>query len=254
VSGEITAKSVLDAQANLRRIKEQDIGRETKQRILERRMDRDTRANPDALRVAINAPHSAQVRGNNIALYIKPSEESAQSNVAATQPRFPFRIVSLGSGKIGVWPESYLFSTVVGNDTIAVDGLLTGTNPTSSDTNAFAIPNIGDKIWLKIASDLTSATITYGATTGHWDSYPDPNEIDNSDPDNPFQTYYHLLLAEIVDATAESRPISFSLTVSTEKRGVVQMFNRNVIATSWAIDGVICTVPETPTLLYPATV
>src|SRR5581483_9176275 len=66
----------------------------------------------------------------------------------------PFEIISVGKSEggdnlIGVNFFSTIFKSLVGNDTLTISGLLTSPNPTTSDSGAFAVPAIGEKIWVE---------------------------------------------------------------------------------------------------------
>lgn len=93
--------------------------------------------------------------------------------------------IQVGNGK--------LIKSLKQNDTLAITGL---NSPISVD--------IGHKVWIDIAmtdngdgtTTPSSASLEHGSS--FWTGYPDPIEMDTSDSDNPIQTDYDIIIAEIV--------------------------------------------------------
>lgn len=125
-----------EAAAALRRAAQQDHARAIKEGRANERSERGA----DAVRVSINAPHRAQVRGNSIALTIRKTEEQqgAQSG-AGTTPDFSL-------------------TASAGNVTIR-DGTVNGEHP---DVLTKAVSSSGD-MWLEVA--LTVSTNVVASAT-----------------------------------------------------------------------------------------
>ena len=188
----------------------------------------------------------------------------------------PFQILSLGKNAggeevIGVNYFSAIFKSLKVDDKMSISSLLTTGEPTADDAGAFAVPNIGDKIWVQIGTADPDATdpnnwhpltpwqattqIQYGPVgPGNlWDEYPDPVSINSSDdPARPWQEFYNLLIAECTDFDTDDRPALLDFYVNGEHRQITQMYSKNVLLTTWA-DGMAIMVPVDPTLDYVAT-
>jgi hypothetical protein len=167
---------------------------------------------------------------------------------------------------IGVnYLSSILNPSLDPTDNLIVTGLLTSISPTPEDPGWFAVPAIGGKIWLQIGTadpgDDTHALAPFAGTTQiqHaddvttiWDEYP-AISINTDDPSNPYQEFFNLLIAEVTDPEGDDRPALMTLTVGAEKRQITQMYNRQVLLTTWAVDGLAMIVPVDPALLWLAT-
>lgn len=131
----------------------------------------------------------------------------------------PFQVVTVpksdsGFGTpIGVISNSHLFNTE-DKDIYEMDndswGLLQDDIPTD-DPHSWRNNYLGDKIFLEIELDpdqvILSVEIVHGAVgAGLWDNYPDPIEINTDDPDNPYQQFYHQIIAEVTDPYTDPRP------------------------------------------------
>lgn len=115
-------------------------------------------------------------------------------------------------GLIGVIPNSHVYNSEsrdiyeVPNDTW---GLL---DDDRTSANAFDPGSPGEKIFLEIELDpgdqsIISIEIVHGVVGfGLWDNYPDPIEINVEDLDNPYQQFYHQIIAEITDPFVDPRP------------------------------------------------
>ena len=194
-----------------------------------------------------------------------------RQNAIASRSKFPFQIIKGpaaedGTPQLGVFfLSSILKPSLDPTDNVAIAGLLASITPALTDPGWFPIPAIGGKIWLQIGTadpgDDTHTLQPWAATTQiqHaddvttiWDEYP-AIAINTDDPENPYQEFFNLLLAEITDPEADDRPALFSATAGDERRQVTQMYDRNVLLTTWAVDGIAMLVPVDPTLLWLAT-
>ncbi len=142
---------------------------------------------------------------------------------------------STGNPQIGVIADSHVINSA-DKDTNEEDnsdwGLLTDDAP-DDDPGWFVVPEIGSKIWLQFTFDadgnLTDISLEYGVVgTDQWDEYPDPISINTDDESNPYQEFYHLLIAEVTDPEQDPRP-GFQVTFSDGTAAqVTQILNTNV--------------------------
>jgi hypothetical protein len=129
----------------------------------------------------------------------------------------PFLVVPVDNpdgpgGLIGVIRNSHLYNSEsrdiyeVPNDTW---GLL---DEDRTPPFAFDPGSPGEKIFLEIQLDpedqaIVSVEIVHGVVGfGLWDNFPDPIEINVDDPENPYQEFYHQIIAEITDPFVDPRP------------------------------------------------
>ncbi len=134
-------------------------------------------------------------------------------------PDTPFKVIAVtlpdGTPGVGVISDSHLFNSedrdtyeeenfdwgLLDDDETGVEGFIP-----ASDLN------LGDKIWLDIQLDpedqaIVSIDIDWGPVGGtSWEQFPDPIEINTDDPDNPFQEFFHQIIAEVTDPAVDPRP------------------------------------------------
>lgn len=200
----------------------------------------------------------------------------AQNSTYSAQSETPFQIIAVPKAQptdiqqIGVNFFSAVFQSLGVSDEISISGLLSADPPESWDSGAFDLPAIGDKIWLQIGtcdpSDgdhklqawADTTQIQYGPVGGSlWDEYPNPVALNADDPTNPYQEFYNLLIAEVTDYETDDRPAILDFTIGTgtnaEHRQITQLYSRNVLLTTWAVNGIACLVPADPTLDFIAT-
>jgi hypothetical protein len=161
---------------------------------------------------------------------------------------FPFEIISRidpGSGnlQLGVIFDSHLFNSEDGdqyeepNDSwglLDVDETTGWFDVTTSD--------IGKKIWLEIELDesdqsILAINVRYEIvnTTDAWTFFPDPIEIDVSDPSNPGQQFWHQIIGEISNPDIDPREGSMILTIpgsSGTQIQVNQLLYENIMMTT----------------------
>lgn len=138
-----------------------------------------------------------------------------------SQNETPFEVIDIPSTDpnaigtlIGVVSNSHLFNSEA-RDFYEYDNSLWGLLDDSEepdDPHAWRGNYLGDKIWLQIELDpddqsIISVDIMHGAvgTEDMWTTYPDPIEINTDDPDNPYQQFYHQIIAEITDPDTDPR-------------------------------------------------
>jgi len=205
----------------------------------------------DAYLKAITGQSSAGVR-----VKIGPGGTSytvlSNGTPPVTIPETPFQVVvgpnsnSDGSGEpqIGVTSDSHVMNSA-DKDVNEIDnsdwgdegaGLLTDDRP-ADDPGWFVCPAIGSKIFLRFEFDadrnVKSICLEYGSVGDgdNWTQYPDPIEINTEDKDNPYQQYYHVLIAEITDPENDPRP-GIQLSFSDGKQvQVTQILNTNLMLT-----------------------
>jgi len=140
-------------------------------------------------------------------------DKTPQRNV--TLPRFPFQVIQVSGGDkdtgdsptIGVISDSHVINAA-DKDAYEEDNSEWGLLNDDETDGDFDLPAIGDKIWLQFTFDqdqnLTSIDLMYGSVGGDdWQYYPDPIEI-NTDGD-PYQEYYHQIVAEATDPENDPR-------------------------------------------------
>ena len=165
---------------------------------------------------------------------------------SAAKVETPFLVIDIGADdngdpQCGVISNSHVVN-IPDKDSYEVlnDGWgLLADDVTSSDPNAIPVNSLwpGDKIWISFHFDdqgnlLTKDTcINYGPVgtqsdseeNVQWEKYPDPVEF-NVD-ENPYQKYYHQIIAEVTDPEQDPRPgIFFSHTGDKTPDG--QMLDR----------------------------
>lgn len=190
---------------------------------------------------------------------------------SASSPPQPFDVLSSvveDVTKLGISEFSTL-GTIASSTEIS--GLLATSDPISpADPGLFAVPAIGEKIWLQIGTadpanpengpQLWEATtmIRHGAVgSGNlWEEYPQPIATNTDAPDKPFQEFYNLLLAEVTDYETDPRPAHMVVNAGTPEspdvRQITQCWSRNIVVAHWVINGLLCLVPVDPALDYPA--
>lgn len=143
----------------------------------------------------------------------------------------PFQVIKVGGGKIGVISNSHVINTS-DKDTYEEDntgwGLLSD-YPSPDDAGAITVDDlsIGDKIWLSFTFDAdgnnTDISIEYGTVGGEaWDEFPDPISINTDDEENPFQEYYHQIIAEITNPEDDPRT-GFTVTQNNDDKTKIQV-------------------------------
>ena len=108
---------------------------------------------------------------------------------------------------------------------------------------AFSV-SVGDLIWLSIGvasqTDINAdaASIEHGPA---WDEHPNPIVL-TTDDKGTYQTDYNKIIAEVVD-TSDPRE---GLTVGTGGNAVkiIQYLKQSLLCTQWAVNGIVCLVPE----------
>lgn len=133
----------------------------------------------------------------------------------------PFQVVQLertpedtSTGDlVGVISNSHLFNSE-DRDTYEEDntdwGLLEDDRP-PGDIHAWVDNYLGDKIWLQIELDedqvIIAIDIVHGVVgSGLWGTYPNPIELNDDDPGNVYQQFYHQIIAEVTDPEEDPRP------------------------------------------------
>lgn len=164
-------------------------------------------------------------------------DKTPQRNV--TLPRTPFQVIPVSSGNpdigenptIGVISDSHVINAA-DKDAYEEDNsewrLLTD-DETEGD---FDLPDIGDKIWLQFTFDpdqnLTSIDLMHGPVGSEdWDEYPDPISI-NTDGD-PYQEYYHQIIAEATDPENDPRDGITLTAADGTKVKIVQILKTNLM-------------------------
>ena len=135
---------------------------------------------------------------------------------------WPFQVLFVPNlhgtgGGLGVNPDSHVINGAdkdayeednsdwgLLNDDYKTDGITSG----GIGINSL---NLGDKIWLKFTFDssqnLTSIDLKHGPVgSSEWDEFPDPIAINKDDPSNPFQEFYHQIIAEVTNPAEDPRP------------------------------------------------
>jgi hypothetical protein len=148
--------------------------------------------------------------------------------------RTPFLVVSRVSGgelQLGVIHDSHLFNSEdrntyeYPNDSwglLDVDETTGWITVTTSD--------IGKKLWIEIELQeedqaIVSVQLRYAfpGTGGAWTDFPDPIEIDEDDPDNPAQLFWHQIIAEISNPDIDPREGSMILTIPESSGTQIQV-------------------------------
>ena len=159
----------------------------------------------------------------------------------------PFQVVQvtrapedMGVGDlVGVISNSHLFNSE-DRDTYEEDnsdwGLLEDDRP-PSDANAWADNYLGDKIWLQIELDEDQAIIAidimHGPVgSGQWDTYPNPIELNDDDPGNVYQQFYHQIIAEVTDPEEDPRPGLFVKNDADQEVQITQCLFTNLMMTT----------------------
>lgn len=162
-------------------------------------------------------------------------------------PETPFQVVQVAPTDphakplIGVISNSHL-SNSEDKDTHEEDnsdwGLL---DDDQTPSTAFAIPAIGAKIWLEIElnkdQSIKSIDVRHDKvkTDDGWTNYPDPIEINTDDPSNPYQQFFHAIIAEVTDPEQDPRPgliIDVGTKSAPDKRQITQLLFTNLMMTT----------------------
>ncbi len=158
---------------------------------------------------------------------------------AITLPLHPFQVIQgAASGKepqIGIIADSHVInlSDKDAHEEDNSDWGLLSDDAADDDGNWFVCPSVGSKIWLQLRFDedgnLLETSIEYGQVGNEqWDEFPDPISINVDDQDNPWQEFYHLLIAEVTDPEQDPRD-GFQVTFSNgDKAQVTQILKMNV--------------------------
>ena len=154
-----------------------------------------------------------------------------------TLPRHPFQVIPVSSGDpnagdsptIGVISDSHVINAA-DKDSYEEDNSDWGLLSDDETEGDFDLPDIGDKIWLQFTFDqdqnLTSIDLMHGPVGDDWDEYPDPISI-NTDGD-PYQEYYHQIIAEATDPDSDPRD-GITLTAADGTRvKIVQVLKTNL--------------------------
>lgn len=170
----------------------------------------------------------ALVRGDNVVTdgktirkqtseghFVLTGNNTARAFGGTGEVEFPFEVVQVPKDqndnspgdRIGVISNSHLFNSE-DNETYEEDnanwGLLEDDIP-PSDPNSWNDNNYpGNKIWLQIELDpnqvIINIDVMHGLVgQGQWDTFPNPIEINDDDPDNVYQQFYHQIIAEITN-------------------------------------------------------
>jgi hypothetical protein len=191
----------------------------------------DWNAMIDCVRAAQLSP------GSGVRITRTPSGTTLALDKAAiktvTLPQLPFQVVQISSGDdptIGVISDSHVINSA-DKDSYEEDNSDWGLLSDDESDGAFDLPDIGDKIWLQFTFDearnLTSIDLKYGPVGGDdWDEYPDPIAI-NTDGD-PYQEFYHQIIAEATDPESDPRE-GFTATANDgTKVKIVQILKTNL--------------------------
>ncbi|XHR27604.1 MAG: hypothetical protein ACFUZC_16890 [Chthoniobacteraceae bacterium] len=192
----------------------------------------------------IDCVRSAQISpGSGVRITRTPSGTTLAVDTVPSRrlslPLSPFQVIqgpALGKEpQIGVIANSHVIN-LSDKDSHEEDnsdwGLLSD-DAADDDENWFVCPSVGSKIWLQFKLDadgnLLESSIEYGQVGGdQWDEFPDPVSINVDDPANPWQEFYHLLIAEITDPEQDPRD-GFQVTFSNgDKAQVTQILKTNV--------------------------
>lgn len=134
--------------------------------------------------------------------------------------------------QIGITFNSHVFNSEDG-DVYEEENTDWGLLSADKSSGWFNVGNIGDKIWLQIAVNQDQSIESIDIKAGKvgagtdWPNYPDPISLNVLDPNNPFQTQYNQIIAEVTDFNSDSRG---GLLVNGVQ--VVQLLSTNLMMTT----------------------
>jgi len=191
----------------------------------------------------IDCVRAAQLSpGSGVRITRTPSGTTLAVDKAAIKtvslPQLPFQVVPISVGDpntdenptIGVISDSHVINSA-DKDAYEEDNSDWGLLSDDETDGAFDLPDIGDKIWLQFTFDqdqnLTSIDLMYGPVgDDDWDGYPDPISI-NTDGD-PYQDYYHQIIAEATDPDSDPRDGLTMTANDGTKVKIVQILKTNL--------------------------
>ena len=199
----------------------------------------------------IDFVRSAQVNpGSGVRVTRTPSgttlavDKVPQRN-GVTLPNCPFQVIQVSSGDpdtgeeptIGVISDSHVINAA-DKDAYEEDnsewGLLNDDVADGDNIEGdFELPDVGDKIWLQFTFDqdqnLTSIDLMHGPVGDeNWDEYPDPISINTDDEANPYQEFYHQIIAECTDPESDPRDGLVITNADGDKVQITQILKTNL--------------------------